>query len=81
MIDWSPFMSLWATDKEWYLFPYVISDDQAVPSNTRSLRQSHGSNKAPAMTASIFHAMRAKGHTWLPVVITTFQGIQEAQRG
>ena len=63
------------------VFPYMISDDQAVPSNTRSLRQSHGSNKTPAMTTSTCHAMGAKGHMRSPAVITTFQGIQEAQRG
>lgn len=63
------------------VFPYVISDDQAVPSNTMSLRQSHGSNKAPAMTASIYHATGAKGHTRSPAIITTFQGVQEAERG
>lgn len=63
------------------VFPYVISDDQAVPSNTMSLRQSHGSNEAPEMTASIYHTMGAKGHTRSPAVITMFPGVQEAQRG
>ena len=63
------------------VFPYMISDDQDVPSNTRSLRQSRGSNNAPAMTASIYHAKGAKGHMRSPAVITTFQGVKEAQRG